>query len=680
MTPGAVAPRWVVGIDAGGTFTDLVAFDAASGEVRRRKVPSTPARPADAVRAALGEADVGGSRRVVHGTTVATNAVLERRGGRVCLLTTAGFEDVAFIQRINRRYAFDLDWRKPQPLVRRRDIVAVRERVAADGRVLEPLSAAECERVAALVAELARSEAIDAIAICLLFSFANDVHEQQLAGALAERLPQLPVSLSSRVSPLWREYERVSTTLADAYVRPLMEGYLDELDRTVGGAEATLLVLKSNGGTAAPASVAPQPVTTLISGLAGGVVAGARCAALNGESRAITLDVGGTSTDVGLVRDGRVGHRNEFEIEWGLPVVTPVVDVHTVGAGGGSIGRVDSGGMLVVGPQSAGAVPGPAAYGRGGQAATVTDANLVLGRLDAARFLGGRMRLDLPAAQQALADLGEQTGLTMREAALAVVAIGCENIANAIRLITIERGIDPREFALVAFGGAGPLYACAVAEALGIERIAIPPHPGLCSALGAAIAPLRVDRVWTLARRSDNVDEGELRRQLAAAEVDARAELERDGASGAIVVERTIACRYYLQNYEQEVALDDPGAGCVERVAGAFHAVHEGFYGYAFAEEAVELVHCRVTASAAAQAHGGAPTAGVAAERRGVRAVTDPAGAERETAIVARGRLAAALAGPAIVEEEDSTTYVAPGWTAHDGAEGTLVLVREAAA
>ena len=389
MTAAAASPRWVVGIDAGGTFTDLVAFDAASGEVRRRKVPSTPGQPASAVRDALDDSAVGTSRRVVHGTTVATNAVLERRGARLCLLTTAGFEDVAYIQRINRRYAFDLDWRKPQPLVRRRNIIGVDERVAFDGKVLESLREAECARVCAMVAELARSESIDAVAICLLFSFANEEHEQRLADALAECVPHLPVSLSSRVSPLWREYERVSTTLADAYVRPLMQGYLDELDRTIGGDGASLLVLKSNGGTAAPASVAPLPVTTLISGLAGGVVAGARYAALNGEARAITLDVGGTSTDVGLVLDARVGQRKEFELEWGLPVVTPVVDVHTVGAGGGSIGRVDSGGMLVVGPQSAGAVPGPAAYGRGGEAATVTDANLVLGRIDPGQFLGG---------------------------------------------------------------------------------------------------------------------------------------------------------------------------------------------------------------------------------------------------------------------------------------------------
>ncbi len=668
----------LVGVDSGGTFTDLVRLDDETGEMTVVKVPSTPDSPIDAVRAAVAQSvDGRGFARLVHGTTVATNAILERRGARLCLLTTAGFEDVPVIQRLNRRYAFDLAWQKPTPLVPRWRTVGVRERIGPNGLVLEPLDDVECARAVTAVEALVEQGEVEAVAVCLLFSFANAEHELALERELAARLPELPVSLSSRVSPLWREYERVSTTLADAYVRPLMTAYLDDLVDGVGPVDegGPVLMLKSNGGTGSPGSVAPAPVTTILSGLAGGALGGAHFAAAAGEPRCVTLDIGGTSTDIGLVHDGSVRHRSEFEIEWGLPVVTPTVDVHAVGAGGGSIAHVDAGGLIQVGPRSAGAVPGPAAYGLGGMEATVTDANLALGRLNPDYFLGGRMRLDTDAAADAVARVSEAAGFGVTEAALAVVQIAVENVANAVRLLTIERGIDPGGYALVAYGGAGPLHACGVATALGIERVIVPPHPGLCSAFGAAIAPLRVDRVWSLGVRSDRISEADVRRRFEAGEAETRAELERDGAAGTPLVTRAIACRYYLQNYEEEVAVADLEPGFLERAAADFHRLYRSVYGYAFEEEPVELVHCQVTAIEHAAGRAAGRT-GIEAAAAGERGVIGDDGVERVTRIVRRGRLGNPVAGPAVIEEADSTTFVPEGWTAADAAEGCLVLER----
>jgi N-methylhydantoinase A len=672
---------WLVGVDSGGTFTDLVALDPGTGSLQVAKVPSTPAQPVDGVLASLERASLAGSsERLVHGTTVATNALLERKGARLCLLTTAGFEDVPFIQRLNRRYAYSLFWRKPTALVRRRHSMGVRERVDANGTVLEELTSGEVARITEDVRLLAAAGEIEAVAVCLLFSYLNDAHEVTLAEALRKELPDLPVSLSSRISPLWREYERVSTVLADAYVRPLISGYLDRLSASVERrlGRAPVLVLKSNGGTASIESVAPAPVSTLLSGLAGGAVGGAHFAAAVGEARCVTFDMGGTSTDVGLVSDGAVGQLTEYEIEWGLPVATPVVDVHAIGAGGGSIARVDLGGLLRVGPESAGASPGPVCYGLGGAEPTVTDANLVLGRLDPAYFLGGEMSLDVDAASAALERLGASIGMSTEEVARAIVEIANENMADAIRLVTIERGIDPRTYALVAFGGAGPLHACGVAGAVGIGRIVVPPHPGLCSAFGAAIAPLRVDRVWSLGTRTDATSEEDLRRQFTSMEEDARRELARDGARGLVEARRSIACRYYLQNYEQNVPLPDLGPDFLIRVEAAFHELHRAFYGYAFESDPVELVHCKLTLTEARRAstRDTRTHAYSLAEELGTRSVTQADGRVRTVPILRRGRLSAPLDGPVVIEEADSTVFVADGWVVEGADADCLLLTR----
>ena len=672
---------WFVGVDSGGTFTDLVALDRADGAVRTLKVPSTPEQPASAVVEALERSALTpGVARLVHGTTVTTNALLQRRGARLSLLTTAGFEDVPFIQRLNRRYAYDLHWQKPVPLVKRRHTVGVHERVDHRGEVVEALDDEEVERALSEVRRLVEAGEVDAIAVCFLFSYVNDAHELAIERHLHETVPDLPVSISSRVSPLWREYERMSTVLADAYVKPLISTYLGDLARGLEQAadSVPILILKSNGGTGSPEAIMPTPLTTLFSGLAGGVVGGAHFGSLAGEQRCVTFDMGGTSTDIGLVHDGESEQLHEYEIEWGLPVATPVVDVHAIGAGGGSIARVDRGGLLRVGPESAGAQPGPACYGFGGEDPTVTDANLVLGRLDAGYFLGGEMELDPGLADSALDTVAERLSTSRHEAARAVVEVANESMANAIRLVTIERGLDPRDYALVAFGGAGPLHACGVADAVGISRIVVPRHPGLCSAFGAAIAQLRVDRVRSLGLRSDSTDEAEVRRLFDDMEAEVRAELAPDVGAAGVGIERMLDCRYFMQNYEQEVKIPDVGDGFLARACAVFHDLHNAVYGYSFEHDAVEFVHCKVTAREARPGDGAVTAGGTYghSEKRGERAVVTTGGDTRAVEVMQRGRLPSARPGPLVIEEDDSTIFVAEQWSVESGPADCLLLTR----
>ncbi len=666
-------------MDSGGTFTDLVAMSSDT-VVRHVKVPSDPNAPVSAVMAALDEAGLNdGVDRLVHGTTVTTNAVLQRTGASVCLLTTAGFEDTAFIQRLNRRYAFTLDWQKPIPLVSRRHVIGVRERIDASGGVLQTLEPAECDRVVEEVSRRFAAGEVEVVAICLLFSYLNGSHERALAARLVDAIPGLPVSSSSVVSPIWREYERTSTTLADAYVRPLMSRYLTELEtQAKRRGPFTLLILKSNGGTGAPVSILPRPVTTLRSGLAGGAVGGAYFGRLVQENRCITFDMGGTSTDIGLVIDGEVGHVTDYEIEWGLPVAVPVVDVLPIGAGGGSIARVDEGGLVQVGPQSAGADPGPACYARGGTSPTVTDANLVLKRLNGDFFLGGRIKLDDEAAWRSIAELAQAMGAaSVIAAAHAIVHIANENMANAIRLVTIERGIDPRDHCLVAFGGAGPLHACGVAEAVGIRRIVVPPHPGLCSAFGAAIAPLRVDRVWTLGARSDEVDEAEVRRQFNLAIEEVVAELAHDGVIGESVLDLRLACRYAGQNYEQDVLVPDLSSRFLERALRVFHVMHQQAFGYALDSEPVEIVHARVAARELRQAGATIALDAIAPQQATWREVFDPDARAVRTEIIRHRAIPSIRRGPLVIEEVDSTVYVPSNWAVTYTDTGCLLIDRK---
>jgi N-methylhydantoinase A len=595
---------------------------------------------------------------LVLGTTVGTNALLERRGARVAYLTTEGFEDVPFIQRGNRPFHYDLHWQKPRPFIDRSDSFGVRERIDYAGRTHVPLDEEQLADVIDQIGALA----VEAVAVNLLFSYVNPEHERRVAARLRERLPGLAVSLSHEVAPVWREYERGLTTIADAYLKPLLSRFVDALERGLASRafRGRTSLLKSNGGLQPAREAARRPVELCLSGLAGGIVGGCRFVPA-GESL-ITLDMGGTSCDIAVVEAGRVRTGRTYEVEFGLPLTVPAIDVAAIGAGGGSIARLDDGGFLRVGPASAGADPGPAAYGRGGTAPTVTDANLVLGRLDPEYFLGGRMPLSPLAAEQALARLGRALGLSVDQTALAVVEVANETMAGAIRLRTVEVGIDPRSFALAAFGGAGPLHACEIARWLGIRRVLVPPHPGLCSAWGAATAELRSDRLATVYFRSDSARAADVQAALAPLIAAVRTELAREGTAREPEVTIGFGLRYLGQNYEHavELAEQEIDDAALRSIFTRHEALHDELYGYHLGAQVVELVELTATARAGSTAWVPVPSSpdGAPATRRPVRFH----GGAVEATVIRRGALAvgATLAGPAVVQELDSTTLLGP--------------------
>ena len=661
-----------IGIDTGGTFTDLIGLDESTGELVLAKTPSTPSEPVNGMVDALRASGVAPSATqfLILGTTVATNALLQRRGADVIFLTTKGFEDIPYIQRMNRRYHYSLEWTKPAPLVKHRDCVGVRERVTEDGQVRIPLDDEALEMAAREVEGRlhGRDRRRVAIAVCLLFSYINPKHELRLGEFLKQCFPAVPVSLSHQVAPIWREYERGSTVIADAYIKPTLEAYLGSTRRRLHalGLTAPWAVMKSNGGNAVPEAAEAQPIQLLLSGLSGGVIGGAYFGQRTGAHDLITLDMGGTSCDVGIIRNGQIGYSTNFEIEWGLPVAVPVVDLTTIGAGGGSIAWIDKGGFLRVGPHSAGAEPGPACYGAGASDATVTDANLVLGRLNADYFLGGKMRLDPAAAERAIRAVGDRLGMDAPRAAQAVIDVTNENMANAIRVLSIDRGLDPRDFALVAFGGAGPLHAGPVARRMGMASVVVPRHPGLCSAFGALIADLQVNKVQSKNFQSDTVRAATIQAHFARLVEEAVADLRQEGFHGTAEVERTISMRYAGQNYEQDVRVEPDliTDAVLHEVFAAFERRHEQFYGYSISGEIIELIRFNVTAV------GRTPKPELPRLLRHEPAVpvavrpvyfTDTGFAP--TPVYRRESLAPGqrLAGPAVVEEVDSTLLVHPG-------------------
>src|SRR3954452_8012876 len=492
-------------IDVGGTFTDFVAYDGRGGiEVwKELSVPSDPV--AGILRGLATYPSTTAIANIRLGTTVATNAVLERKGAVVAYVTTKGFRDVPFIQRGNRKAHYDMSWVKPKPLVKRRHCFELAERIDAYGEVVIPLDPAEVRAVAAGIRE---QPEIKAVAVCLLFSYLNPAHEQAVKTILAEELPGLPLSISYEVLPKGKEYERASTTLADAYLNPVVSGQLRAMRERLdaGGVAAHTVVIRSNGGEMTLDAAAKAPIQMLVSGPTGGVIASRHTAGLTGLDHLVTLDMGGTSTDVATIIGGREAFTTAFEIEWGVPIQIPMIDIRTIGAGGGSIAWIDKGGMLRVGPQSAGAMPGPACYGQDGTAATVTDANLVLGRLNPAYFLGGRMTLDAEAARRAVAAVATQIVLSPEDAALSIVRIADNNMVGALRSVLIERGLDPRDFTLCAFGGAGPLHAADLIAEMGIPRAIVPNHPGQFSAYGFIVTDARVDRQRTTQLTSKTYD------------------------------------------------------------------------------------------------------------------------------------------------------------------------------
>src|SRR5215207_1776494 len=677
-----------LGIDTGGTFTDLIGIDDVTGELVVAKTPSTPSRPVDAIMNAIdrSEAAMDAIDGISIGTTVATNALLQRNGATVIFVTTQGFEDIPHIQRMNRKHHFSLKWTKPRPLVERRNCMGVAERLDFHGRTLSPLTDEALEDLAQLVAErIADYPQSDvAIAVCLLFSYVNPAHELRLRDFLAQRFPDVPISLSHQVAPIWREYERGSTAIADGYVKPIMQRYIEDAFAAFAraGLDAPWSLMKSNGGKTPADAAEAEPIKFLLSGLAGGIIAGQYFGQLAGVGNVVTLDMGGTSFDVGLIRDGKISHSANFEIEFGLPVATPTIDLTTIGAGGGSIAWIDKGGLLRVGPQSAGADPGPVCYDTGGEEVTVTDANLALGRLNAEYFLGGTIPLSVARAESKLDELGSRIGLGRLETAQAVVDIANENMVNAIRVLSIDRGLDPREYVLVAFGGAGPLHAADIAAKMGMSRVIVPVYPGLTSAFGALIAEPKITQVWSKHFRSDAIDARTVGEHFKAMTDAALDQLRREGYAGVPAIERSISMRYWGQNYEQDVpmATGPVTPELLEKTLEAFHRLHEQFYGYSITGEVIELIRFNVTVSGhtkgvtlpAMPSNGRLP----GGQPVGMRKVAFQETGLTETLIYRRDDLPAGFTatGPLIVEEVSSTTVVHPGQRLEVGAAGVMTI------
>ena len=674
-----------IGIDTGGTFTDLVAIDEASGEALVVKRPSTPDAPSDAIFDALEHSGISADKigYFVLGTTVGVNALLQRKGARVLYVTTGGFEDVPFLQRVDRKFHYDLEWERPQPLVERRDCLGVAERLDYAGNVVDPLTSDALARLGdKLRARLDEdSNGAVAVAVNCLFSYVKPDHERLIREYLGREFPELSISLSHEVAPIWREYDRASTTIADAYIRPLLQSFIGALGEGLAarGITRSWAVMKSNGGQMLAESAADRPAQTVLSGLPGGIIAAKYYAESLDDDNIISFDMGGTSTDVGVVDDGAIGYTTAWEIEFGLPVAAPFIEMTTMGAGGGSIAWVNRGGLLQVGPQSAGAVPGPVCYAQGGTEPTITDANVVLGRLNPENFLGGEVRLDADLAHRALTGLGDQLGLGPEATAQAVLDIAVENIAEAMRLLTVRRGLDPRRFSLVAFGGAGPLHAAAIAKVIGARRALIPLHPGLCSAFGALLADMRVDKTWTHILRSDRLDAPAIDARLNELVAEATADLQHEGFAGSPQVQRSVNMRYLGQNYEEEIPI--PGgkvtAESLPQLLAAFETHYEATYGYRIPDEIIELVQFNVTVLGdTAKPELPLLPEGLPASPAGTRRVWFSAERAVECPVYVRDDLSPAdrIAGPAIIEELDSTTVVHPGQHLIISQHGTAVL------
>ncbi|MCI0856033.1 MAG: hydantoinase/oxoprolinase family protein [Chloroflexi bacterium] len=656
----------ILGVDVGGTFTDFLLWQ--DGELSIYKRPSTPDDPSRGVLAGLDEAGFSPDE-VVHGSTVATNAVLERKGARTALITTKGFRDVLAIGRQTRPKLYDLEPRRPPPLIPDALRLEANERLDHHGNALQKLSRRDVD---ALLDRLVKG-GVRSLAVCFLFSFLNPAHERMVLDAARKR--GIACSASFEVLPEHREYERTSTTVLNAYVAPVIERYLSKLSSGLKSRKAgKLRIMQSNGGSARAEIAASLAVRTVLSGPAGGVAGAFQVAASAGFDRIITFDMGGTSTDVCLC-DGSIPLTSESMID-GMPLRIPTVDVHTVGAGGGSIARIDAGGALRVGPESAGADPGPACYGNGTEP-TVTDAHLVLGRLRADRFLGGRMQLSIGAAERAVRTIARAYGGDLRQAAASVIRVADASMERALRVASVERGHDPRRFTLVAFGGAGPLHACQLAESLGIPRVLVPLFPGVLSAFGMAAAPITTDHVQALLA---TVDEGaalerRLGRVLDKLESRARRELASQGYKQRVRILRSLDLRYAGQSYELTVPISTTKAATYAR---AFHTAHKRRYGHSDPSRAVEVVSARVRAQAP-----GAPVRMQALPRRrsGMQAarierVPVRFERERQTWMYERERLRAGdrLRGPALVLQLDSTTVIPPGWQGRVDRIGNLVL------
>ncbi len=677
----------IVGVDIGGTFTDFICVDLNSKTVDYYKVPSTPkdhslafVEGLESMLSELSDVDV-----CIHGTTVATNTLIQRVGAITGFLTTEGFRDVTEIMRSNRPYTdiYNLQWKKPSPLVPRYLRAEVKERTTANGSMVKSLDDGGVRKALKFFLK----HGVEAVAIGFMFSYANPEHERKAMEVLLEDCPGLYVSISSDVLPEWREYERFNTTIADAYIKPVMSRYFSMLGSRLQnlGYKKDLYIMKSNGGYMTAKGIMQHPITTFLSGPAAGVVAANEIGQSAGRNNIITMDMGGTSLDVSLVQDGKITYSVQGQVEASMPLRIPMVDVRTIGAGGGSIAWLDPSRVMKVGPLSAGSEPGPACYGQGGEKPTVTDANLALGRLNPQSFLGGRKALYPELAEKALTDtFGETLSWTSVEAAKGILQITTANIVKEIRSISAEVGFDPRDFALVAFGGAGPLHAVDVCQNLGIRTIIVPPHPGVVCAMGLLLSDMRYDNIKSYPCRLKDEATNRIPEILKQMIDEGVAQLHADGYEGQVTYQAAIDMKYAVESYEImiPVAVDSFDR---DELAKAFDEIHKRLYGFLFPDTEYEILSLRMTVigpskhaklvsdlvAQTTKSHGDQNT------KPPLREVFD-SGTNKFVGmpIYSRNQYRAGykFETPAIIEEMDATTYVPSGWHAHVDASNNIII------
>ena len=683
----------LLGVDVGGTFTDLVVTNTESSDSKIHKIPTTPEDPSlgviDGLLEVCGQFDINPAdvRHILHGTTIATNAVLEYEGAKTGLITTAGYRDILHIGRHQRPQHYsimqDIPW-QDRPLVRRAQRLTVTERlVPPNGDVLIPLD----EPAVRKAAQQLRNNGVDAIAVCFLFSYLNPAHEDRAREIIQNEHPDCFVTTSHSVSPQFREFERFTTAAMNAFIGPKVRTYVHELASILtrqGFTQAELHVMGSNGGVATAQMVTEKPVLTLLSGPAAGVMGGGLSGQSVERSNLITFDVGGTSADIGLIVKNTYSEATARDT-WigGYPVMAPMIDIHTIGAGGGSIAYIDDGGAFRVGPESAGATPGPAAYGHGGDRPTVTDAHLVLGRLIEGRFLGGEMNLDLPAANRVIDRLAGELDLDRAEAADGIMAIINANMANAIRSRTVQKGHDPRGFSLVAFGGAGPLHGVDVARILGIPEVIIPPYPGITSAVGLLTTDLKYDAIRTEFQISNQVDADRLTRDFDRMQTELAVQFKQDGLQPSdITYHRSGDLRYVGQGYELRVPFTtgNVDAASLSHVFEVFQSIHLSEYGHIFEDSPIEIVNIRLTGSgnmpkiklqSAAASRDSQPL-----DTRPCFFRSDGILQQQDTVLYQRETLASKqrIHGPAIILQKDTTIVIPPGASAINDPSNNLLI------
>ncbi len=666
---------WRVGVDSGGTFTDICMVEESTGELKVWKVPSTPDDPSRAIAAGVVEglreaANVDPSATIYfgHGTTVATNALIQHRGVKTGLVTTDGFRDLLEIGRQRRPHLYDLQCDKPPVLVTRDLRLEVPERLRHDGRIERPLDEDTVRRAARRL----REANVKAVAVCFLYSYIDPRHEVRARDILAEELPGVFITTSHEVAPEFREFERFSTAVVNAYLGPVLATYVEKLGPRLdaAGVKGPRHITQSNGGVMSLATARDNAVRTVLSGPATGIVGALRVGALSGHNNLITFDMGGTSTDVSLIEGGRPKLAAEMEVH-GYPLKTPMLDIHTVGAGGGSIAYIDAGGHMKVGPRSAGSVPGPVCYGLGNDEPTVTDANVVLQVLNPRHLLGGRMAIDQKKAKASIDRLAESLGLDPMATAQGIISVVTANMAKAIRVISVQRGYDPRDYTLVAFGGAGPLHSSRLARELDMRRILVPRNPGILCALGLLLTDLMTNYAQTRLMPLDGAAPAATREVFASLEQRAAAWFADEGIGPeGRRLRRTVDMRYAGQNYELSIPYDEhltPDA-LIAALRSGFEKAHRQMYGYIAPEEPIQIVTCRIEATglvrpAELRAHPEAisPVAEAIVDRRDVW--LPEAGAFVECPVYDREHLGPGhvIEGPAIVEQMDATTLILPG-------------------